>query len=81
MFANGASTGDVNFYTIYRLTDDQFVRSREFSRGPYSKTRMRIDGAPRWNRRGNQILVPGWVDNARQLFIITVEGAAAGALR
>ena len=80
MFANGFSISDGNFYTIYRMTDDQFITSTEFSRGPYSKTRMRIDGAPRWNRTGNKLLVPGWIDNARQLFIITIEGAAAGRI-
>ena len=77
MFANGSSKEDVNVYTIYRMTDGRYVRSPEFSRGPYSASKMRIDAAPRWNRRGNQLLVPGWVDNSRQLFIITVEGAAA----
>lgn len=80
MFANGASSETDNVYTVFRRTDDQYVKSGEFSRGPYGNSRMRIDTAPRWNRTGDKLLVPGYVDGARQLFIITVDGAATDPL-
>lgn len=75
MFANGRSDGGNNRYTVYRMSDGANKKSSKFSRGPYTKGKLRIDPAPRWNRRSNKILVPGWIDDTRQLFIIHVDGA------
>ena len=74
LFVNGNSFRDINKYHVFRMSDSAQARSQDFSRGPYSSGKLRIDSAPRWNRRSNQILVSGWVDGARQMFIINVEG-------
>ncbi len=72
MFVNGSAG---NKYIVYRIRDGEYVESKKFSRGDFSSGDLRIDPAPRWNRKSNAILVSQWVDDARQLFIIHVAGA------
>ena len=74
-FANGFSTNNrkQNEYILLRRSDGASVRSRAFSRGPYQRGELRIDPAPRWNRWGNTILVPGiTADGTRQLHLVRV---------
>jgi len=74
-FANGFSTNNrkQNEYILLRRSDGASVRSRAFSRGPYQRGELRIDPAPRWNRWGNTILVPGITsDGTRQLHLVRV---------
>ena len=74
-FANGFSTNGrrQNEYVILRRSDGATVRSPEFSRGPFTRRELRIDPAPRWNRSGNAILVPGIApDGTRQLHLVRV---------
>jgi hypothetical protein len=74
-FANGFSTNNrkQNEYILLRRSDGASVRSKAFSRGPYRRGELRIDPAPRWNRWGNTILVPGiTVDGTRQLHLVRV---------
>jgi hypothetical protein len=71
-FANGYKNGSENVYTVYRLSDDQYVKSEGVYKGDFSGD-IRIDPAPRWNRSSDAILVPG-IDknNTRQMFLIRV---------
>ena len=71
-FANGYKKGSENFYTVYRLSDDQYFKSEGIYKGDFSGD-IRIDAAPRWNRSSDAILVPG-IDknNTRQMFLISV---------
>ena len=75
MFVNGWEEENQLFYHIVRLTDGMQVKSVPLKRGPYANGELRIDAAPRWNRKGNKLLVPGWVggiDGHRQLHVIEV---------
>ncbi len=66
--------GGNNQYSILRRSDNAFVQSGLFSRGPHTKGPLRIDPAPRWNRNQTAILVPGWTsDNTRQLHLIEIK--------
>ena len=74
-FANGLATNNrkQNEYILLRRSDGASVRSKAFSRGPYQRGELRIDPAPRWNRWGNTILVPGiTVDGTRQLHLVRI---------
>ena len=72
-FVNGYSRGAENLYSILHIPSGDHVRTAAFSRGPYRRGALRIDPAPRWNRRGDEILVPGFTSNGtRQLFLIRV---------
>ena len=74
-FANGFSTNNrkQNEYILLRRSDGASIRSKAFSRGPYQRGELRIDPAPRWNRWGNAILVPGiTADGTRQLHLVRV---------
>jgi hypothetical protein len=71
-FVNGYKSGDRNYYTVYRRSDEAFVRSPGLSRGQYAGD-IRIDPAPRWNRTNDALLVPGISeDTTRQMFIIRI---------
>jgi len=73
-FVNGYGDKKVNknFYTVYRRADGAFVRSEGIDKGAYSGN-IRIDGAPRWNRSSDAILVPGIAeDETRQMFVLHV---------
>ena len=73
--ANGFSTPDRkhNEYVLLRRSDEVSVRSKEFSRGPYQRGALRIDPAPRWNRRGNAILIPAiTAAGTRQLHLLKI---------
>ena len=72
MFVNGWEEENQLFYHVVRLTDGMQVKSVPLERGPYVKGELRIDAAPRWNRKGNKLLVPGWVEGHRQLHVIEV---------
>lgn len=79
MFVNGWERDGKLNYHIYRMTDGKHVETEPRNQGPYIGGKLRIDGAPRWNRTGDKILIPGWVGGdkgTRQLHIISVEGAA-----
>jgi len=74
-FVNGFSTNNrkQNQYILFRRSDGFSVRSKAFSRGPYQRGELRIDPAPRWNRQGNAILVPGIAaDDTRQLHLVRI---------
>ena len=72
-FACGASTAGENQYVIFRRTDGAHARSPTFSRGPYTRGKLRIDAAPRWNRNQTALLVPGiTADGTRQLHLIEI---------
>lgn len=61
-----------NYYAVYRRSDGAFVRSKGIDKGAYSGD-IRIDGAPRWNRTNDAILIPGLAKNkTRQMFILHV---------
>jgi hypothetical protein len=71
-FVNGFKEGTENFYSVYRMKDGAYVRSEGIDKGAFSGN-IRIDPAPRWNRSGNAILVPGIDPNGtRQMFQINV---------
>ena len=71
-FVNGYKKGPENFYTVYRLSDDQYVKSEGIYKGDFTGD-IRIDPAPRWNRSSDAILVPGIDKNRiRQMFLIKV---------
>ncbi|MCK5464770.1 MAG: hypothetical protein KAI95_17200, partial [Bacteroidales bacterium] len=71
-FANGYGKGSKNYYTIYRWSDGEFVKSKGINKGSYSGD-IRIDPAPRWNRTNDAILVPGIAkDNTRQMYVIKI---------
>ncbi len=75
-FANGYSTdgGKINRYVLLRRADGVTLRSAPFSRGPYTDGALRIDPAPRWNRDGTALLIPGFTkDGTRQLHILRIE--------
>jgi len=64
-------------YQCYRFSDDfVFTATSDLTRGDRTGGTTRIDGAPRWNRLGNELLVGGVVEAAgpdqgtRQLAII-----------
>jgi hypothetical protein len=71
-FVNGHTSGDRNYYTVYRRSDGAFVRSPGLYRGRYVGD-IRIDPAPRWNRTNDALLVPGIAeDMTRQMFIVRI---------
>jgi hypothetical protein len=71
-FANGYGKDSKNYYSIYRMSDGAYVRSKGIDKGEYSGD-IRIDPAPRWNRTNDAILVPGIDKNkTRQMFMIRV---------
>ena len=72
MFVNGWEEEDKLFFHVVRLTDGAQVKSMPLDRGPYSNGELRVDAAPRWNRKGTELLVPGWVGQHRQLHVISV---------
>ena len=73
-FVNGHSEAGENFYTVLRRSDGTWARTAPLSRGKYTSGDLRIDGSPAWNRKGDQILVPGLdqSDGSRQLFVIGI---------
>lgn len=74
-FANGYTTNErkENKYVLFRRSDGALVHSAAFSRGPYTRGELRIDPAPRWNRNGDAVLIPGiTADGTRQLHIMRV---------
>ena len=72
LLANGSGDGRGNRYVVYRLSDGAYARSKRISKGKYSGD-IRIDGAPRWNRTNDALLVPGLAeDGTRQMHIIRV---------
>ena len=75
-FVNGYKVenveGNKNYYAVYRRSDGAFARSEGIDKGQYSGN-IRIDPAPRWNRKNDAILVPGIGKNkTRQMFLIRI---------
>jgi len=71
-FVNGYSKDSKLYYNIVRLSDGEWTRTKGINKGKYSGD-VRIDPAPRWNRKNDQILVQGIAeDKTEQLYIITV---------
>jgi len=71
-FVNGYKKDKENFYAVYRRSDGAFARSEGINKGSYGGD-IRIDGAPRWNRTNDAILIPGIAKNkTRQMFVICV---------
>lgn len=76
-FVNGHKNRDMamNFYTFFQRSTGKYIRSRGFNIGPWLFGDLRQDPSPAWNRRGNQLLVPGIVEGerpSRQLFVINL---------
>jgi hypothetical protein len=72
-FVNGYKKGAENHYLFFRRSDSLLIQSPAFDKGEFAGD-IRIDPAPRWNREGNAILVPGMDQNhTRQLFIIRLK--------
>ena len=74
-FANGYRVGNENFYAVLRLDGGAFARSRGFDVKGWTQGDLRVDAAPCWNRRGDQILFSALADDAdrtRQLFLMTI---------
>ena len=75
MFANGWEEGENLVYAVVRLDDGANGIAPLIHRGNvHTSGDLRIDAAPRWNRRGDKLLVPGWSssNNKRSLNIISV---------
>lgn len=71
-FVNGYKKGNKNYFSVFRIKDEAFVRSEGIDKGAFSGN-IRIDPAPRWNRTNDAILVPGLDENGtRQIFMIKV---------
>ncbi|REK18850.1 MAG: hypothetical protein DWQ37_03325 [Planctomycetota bacterium] len=63
-----------NEYVLFRRSDGVHARVGGFSRGPYTRGKLRIDPAPRWNRDQTAVLVPGVTeDGTRQLYLIEIQ--------
>ena len=63
---------DTNFHTILKLKTSEWVETPSFRRGVRKKD-LRIDPAPRWDHKNNQILISGLDENGiRQLFIMSI---------
>ena len=75
MFVNGWEEDESLHFHVVRLTDGAQVKSIPLARGPYANGELRVDAAPRWNRKGTELLVPGWVGQHRQLHVISVDDA------
>jgi len=70
---NGYRVGKQNFYVFYRRSNGAHVRTPGFDVDHWTSGDLRLDPAPRWNRSGTAVLVPGIADDAertRQLFIV-----------
>ena len=75
MFANGWEEGENLVYAAVNNTDGSNGLAPLVSRGSiYTSGNLRIDAAPRWNRRGDKLLVPGWssTNDKRSLNVISV---------
>jgi hypothetical protein len=67
----------MNFYTFYRRSTGEHIRSRGFNIGRWLSGDLRQDPSPAWNRSTTQVLVPGIVGTdkpTRQLFVIHLRG-------
>jgi hypothetical protein len=72
-FVNGHRKGNENFYTVYRMSDGEWIRSEGLSCGGHTSGDLRIDAAPRWNRTNDALLVPGWTEEgSRQLHVLRI---------
>ena len=73
--ANGYRVGNENLYAVLRLDGSVFARSRGFDVKGWTQGNLRVDAAPCWNRRSDQILfsaLAGDADRTRQLFLMTI---------
>ena len=65
-----------NAYTVFRRSDGAWARTSWLEQGPeYEHGPLRIDGAPKWNRAGNQVLFSSLTQEekpTRQLFLIKI---------
>ena len=65
-----------NAYTVFRRSDGAWARTPWMEQGEkYEHGPLRIDGAPKWNRAGNQVLFSSMTQEekpTRQLFLIRV---------
>lgn len=72
-FVNGFHRAGANRYTVYRMADGFTATTAPLSVGGRTTGDLRIDPAPRWNRAGSALIVPGLAaDGTRQLFRIDV---------
>ena len=71
-FVNGYGKNGKNYYAVINRSTGAFARTEGIDKGEYSGD-IRIDGAPRWNRTNDAILIPGIDKNkTRQMFMIRV---------
>ena len=80
MFANGWEEGGNLVYAAVNTTDGSNGLAPLVPRGRiYTSGNLRIDAAPRWSRRGNKLLVPGWSssNDKRCLNVISVANVDA----
>jgi hypothetical protein len=79
---NGATTGATMHYTILRRADSALLRTKDFSRGSYTRGDLRIDPAPCWNRAGDRFAFPALAgDGTRQMFELRVFEKAASNIK
>lgn len=74
-FVSGYRVKNENYYAVYRRSDGSWARSRGFPHPGWTSGDLRVDAAPRWNRRGDRILVGAIADDperTRQLFVIRI---------
>jgi hypothetical protein len=72
-FVNGYRIAGDNFYTVLRLGDGTWQRTRGFPTGKWNAGDVRLDPAPAWSRDGARILFPAIAeDGTRQSFLITI---------
>ena len=73
-FVNGYRKRSENFYIVYRRADRSYAETRGFPHPGKTSGELRVDAAPTWNRKGNQIAFPAIAaDGTRQTFRITVK--------
>ncbi|MBS1825383.1 MAG: hypothetical protein JST93_08690 [Acidobacteria bacterium] len=72
-FVNGYRKRSENFYIVYRRADRSYAETKGFPHPGKTSGELRVDAAPTWNRKGNQIAFPAIApDGTRQMFRITV---------
>ena len=73
-FINGYREKDQDFYVMVRRSDESWVRTKGFSVKGWTGGDLRLDPAPAWNRRSDEVLFPALgEDGTRQSFVMRVK--------
>ncbi len=73
--ANSFRKGTANHYVLFHRATSRFVHSRGFDVRGWTGGELRIDGAPCWNRAGNQIAFTALSEpdrQTRQMFVASI---------